>query len=242
MSGQQDGIGLTPRAGLGVERDDQKGITYMRLIPRSVCVALLAAFVMSAFAAASASAALPEFKGETGKITGTMGKAKFSALGASWACEKGTNSGEYVNSTTLGNVALTFKNCNKAQMECYTHENGPSSVELALSGLQAKLGYLAKATKVVGLKFEMAKNKCEDEDFGEQKYVGNLIGSITPINTKTKSFTVHIVVVAAKQEFVALEGEASNPFKVTSGVTSFGEIAEVAEVHFTTEKETEIAA
>jgi hypothetical protein len=214
----------------------------MRTKLKGGLVLLVAVLVVGVAGVSSASAALPEFKGETGKITGTMGTAKMSALGASWACEQGTSSGEYLNSTTLANVGLTFKNCNKTQMECYTHEKSSNNVEVALAGLQAKLGYLNKATKAVGLKFEMARNKCEDEDFGEQKYVGNLIGSIGPVNTKTKAFTVHLVVLAAKQEFTAFEGEVANPFKITSGATSFGEIVEVGDFHLTTEKETEIVA
>lgn len=128
----------------------------MRSKYRVAVAVLVASLAVTALAASSAFASLPEFKqvkpGET--FSGKVGSPTWELSNSwTWNDTEATISGEFVTEGThaykaLQNVKLTFTGGNHTA-SC----NNGAPWELTLTGLEAYLGYLNESTKLIGLVF-----------------------------------------------------------------------------------------
>lgn len=136
--------------------------------------AVLAALAASALASAAASAALPEFKGNFGKLEMTMSSPEWDGSLGLWTYRTGTITGEEASTSTLKNVTVTFteggEGCN----------SNTKTSELKMTGLKARLGYINKAKKEVGFMFEPVKQPIGEctQCSVKGKLLGVFIGSI----------------------------------------------------------------
>ncbi|HLM85430.1 MAG TPA: hypothetical protein VK272_04490 [Solirubrobacteraceae bacterium] len=151
-------------------------------------LALAAVFALGTLASAAAQAAAPEFVPVvSGKLEGTIGSTDFAVLGyGNFEYASGKISAEVASHKALKNVKLTFtegpiKGCNTG------------SLELVMSELGGRLGYLNKEHNEVGVMFEKKDPVVECEQTGSKlAYVGVFTARITPIATKTKKFTLKL--------------------------------------------------
>ena len=179
------------------------------MITRSVKImglCLVAAFVASVVAVASASAAgSPLFLFPAG---GT--KPQFSSVGgagvlvqkasptseengAEVKCTSAADTGEIAGDMTdrAINVVVTFKGCtSKIALTTYKCQSGAVAEEIKTNQLEGQLGYISEANKTVGLMLKpqapatlFAEFECTKgiEKF-KVKVRGEIIGEITPVN------------------------------------------------------------
>jgi hypothetical protein len=85
----------------------------MRLKSRTVFLALVAVFALSAVTAASASAVTPEFKPvpTKKKFTSSSVTVTFESAGNTLTCEKSATAGEITGAKTIGKVVVKFTGC-----------------------------------------------------------------------------------------------------------------------------------
>jgi hypothetical protein len=136
----------------------------MRLHSRGVLLTIIAVVAMSVVTAASASAALPEFKPvpTKKKFTSTSGKVVWNVPSepVSVTCSKSTASGEITGVSTIGKTVIKFTGCNLEQGSkgpCPVHStNTTNAGELVTNGLKGELGTvkMAEAASGVGMLFE----------------------------------------------------------------------------------------
>jgi hypothetical protein len=142
-----------------------------RSICRSVLLALVAVFAMSAVTTATASATLPEFKP-------VPAKKKFSSKGGTmkWtfdngteemACAKSSATGEIASAKTVGGVVIVYTGCKSSHNvsggneNCPLNSKGAKAEEIVTEPLTGELGTVAKAqaTSEVGLRFKPVTGK-----------------------------------------------------------------------------------
>jgi hypothetical protein len=131
----------------------------MRSTMRTVIAGGLALLVLSMVAAASASAALPEFKPvpTKKKFTGTSGTFTVKSGFGIITCSKSTTAGEITSASTLGKVVVKFTGCkieNSANGEtCSMKSPTGKEGEVITTTLQAELGTVktTEAPSGVGL-------------------------------------------------------------------------------------------
>ena len=179
------------------------------MITRSVKImglCLVAAFVASVVAVASASAAgsplflfpaggtKPQFSSVSGPVVFVQKASAISEEnGAELKCTSGTDTGEIAGDMTdrAINVVVTFKGCTaKVALTTYTCQSGAVAGEIKSNKLEGQLGYISEAAKTVGLMLKpqapatlFAEFECTKgaEKF-KNKIRGELIGEITPVN------------------------------------------------------------
>ncbi len=185
------------------------------------------------------AAVLPQFTVET-KFTGTSGKGKLTLSGSEIKCEEGTSEGS-PTSKLLGKFTIDFKKCTIGGKECHS-EGDAEGIELVAGeyhlvrlglGL-AGMWLLVNPVKIV-CKFLSTKIELK----------GNVLGGITPINTKAAKFEIAINAMEGKQAFTQFENDEllTENAKLEGSVNggAFKEATEEsAENKITTEKETEI--
>jgi uncharacterized low-complexity protein len=170
---------------------------------RILGMALVAVLAMSAVAVAIASAAAPEFSPATNSGTSKSATATFTEEGEVFSIKCTSNTGtSTITSAKAGTFEESFKNCKAASIETCT-TTGQASGTIVSKGTFA-LGFI-KGTEV-GLKFspEPTEFKCSTNTV---KVTGCAAAPITPINTKTKTFTVELK-GKTKQEPAEFEGAA----------------------------------
>jgi hypothetical protein len=168
----------------------------MRFISRGAFVALVAVFAMSAIAATSASAALPEFIGSfPAKYQLKSGSVTLYEEGTKLSCLSATGEGSVTGAKTLV-AKFVFKHCEAASWKC-TSKGAKEAGEVKTGELASALVYTSKANKEVGIVF----NKYEPGKVfppppipifapftcGEQKEGGvrnGIIALIGPLNKK----------------------------------------------------------
>jgi hypothetical protein len=161
---------------------------------------LLAVFAVSALAAASVSAAEPEWRQKGAKLpvgkkvtfTGTSGEGELRTTSGSFTevkCTAGTSSGEIEGEKSASKVTVTFTGC-KDNFGRKCTSAGKASGEIVSNAVSGELGYLNKAEKKVGLVLSgtggtkvFAAFECGSPPFGSASTVtGEVIGEVKPIN------------------------------------------------------------
>jgi hypothetical protein len=151
-------------------------------------------------ASASAAAAKPRFafSGSKKHFTSKSGAGTLETkAGKKVTCTEGSNTGEVekTGGNTVTKVIVIFKGCESEHFKCHTA--GQAEGEIKTNELEGQIGYLEKvASGKVGLDL---KPKPSNELFAEFECVGGIvkvkvrgdvIGELTPINKKTKTFTL----------------------------------------------------
>jgi hypothetical protein len=189
---------------------------------------LVAVLAMSAVAAASASAAAPEFKfgvngkfpnpsyGESGAVTlATKVENKKEKLLRQVTCKASKTTEEMGGFTEFKKVLVKLTGC-KAEGPLFTTSTCKSasggSEEIIANTLTAKLRYIDEATDEVGLVFApetgttFASFTCTD--LGQEQHLtvkGSVIGRITPVRTFAKTFKIEFAQAKGVQKPTAYE-------------------------------------
>lgn len=185
-------------------------------IAKTLILGLVAAFALSAVAAASASATLPEFSNYPVKFESKSGKSILEASKEKIECTKDTNKGEITGPKT-DVVVVTFEGCTTASglVECGTKGT------IKTNELESELGYINAANKEVGLSLKPKTSGglfAEFECAGVKiKVKGSIIGKITPVNTLTSTFELVFKCVSGKQEIEKFEGGLTDVLEVEKG-------------------------
>jgi hypothetical protein len=171
----------------------------MRLHSRGVLLTIVAVVAMSVVTAASASAALPEFKPVPAKkkFTSTSGTVTWTFNGGTetMTCTKSSAAGELTGAKTLGKLVVKFTGCTSTgtgKSGCATRsKNATNEGEIVTNALGGELGTVStkEATSGVGLLLkpetgstwtETVANEC----LHEGKLTGSLAAEVATIGKK----------------------------------------------------------
>jgi hypothetical protein len=166
-------------------------------------------------ASAPVQAALPEFvpsKGVplVGKMTAPLVMALTSGV-PTITCKAGTFAGEVTAAKTLSKLKYKMTGCESGGFKCQT--TGAASGELITAELTGTIGYVNSAMKKVGLRFRPTTGT----DFVDFECVGVLVTvslkkavicAITPVNVRTRKFTINCKQSKGVQEIRKFEGES----------------------------------
>jgi hypothetical protein len=191
----------------------------MRLKSKSVLLALVAVFAMSAVVTAAASATTPEFKPVPTKKKFTV--VQSGSADALWGvnvstCTKGTATGEITGARTVGDVVLVYTGCTasgETKSGCPLSSEGAKAGEVVIKPLSGELG-TAEPSGHVGLLLKPETKKvwttfAGDECSFETEMSGSLAGLV---QTTGKKQTTN------KLEFNAPSGvQEIRSFKLDSG-------------------------
>jgi hypothetical protein len=218
----------------------------MRFISRSAFLALVAVCALSAVGLASASAALPAFGPSTfipAKFSGTAkGTIKFEETAGKYSCSGVSSiSGSIASSTSLTGVVIKFDCESGSSIICQR----PLKI-LETRELKGRLGYVTKPTKV-GLLLEPVAEpiaSCTAFDGVPAEIKGSLLGEITPVNSLTKTFTLHYTESGGTQTLRHFEGEEvlHNLTKLLAGESKASNFGYEGTLTFTTEHDMELKA
>jgi hypothetical protein len=223
---------------------------------RVMGLALVAVFLLGAVGAASASAALPEFKAPGGfpvKFSAESGAGTLETVaGRTVTCKKDKATGEVGSATEAKNIVATLEECTTGAFGI-TFNCGT----ITSNTLKASPHYLTNpnTSTEVGLDFlpvsgtEFAKFTCTSI-FGNETLAvkGSAVGKITPINKATKSATLTFAQTNGKQKyegyFVGATFTKDTLETTGTGLMGFGPEQSAIERVYTVlfEKEIEIAA
>jgi hypothetical protein len=204
---------------------------------------LLASLAVSAWAAASASAALPEFSGPIPTtFTAKSGATTLETVkGAKITCTADTGGGE-VSGPKTGTIKLTFTGCELVTLALPCNTVGVPPGEIITNTLLMTLGYISiEPKKEVGIDLSTATGAPLMEFVcGALKVsvTGSVIGKVLPINKLVKPpahFTLKFTQAAGKQKPTHFSGgpidvpftSFGGPF-VESGLTSTDTLALVS--------------
>jgi hypothetical protein len=156
---------------------------------RIIGLAVVAMFIMSAVATASASAALPEWGFAAAATTTFTSKAGAGTLestsGTKVKCTSNTATGTLEKPKAVKKVTVTYKGCKEGSNECKT--TGSAKEEIVTGPIEGTLIYAgAGSTKAS----ELLKHESGGGTFVEfkcgagltVKVTGEIIGEATPIN------------------------------------------------------------
>jgi hypothetical protein len=178
---------------------------------RTITAAIYVVAILSigAVAAASASAALPEFSGPFPKaFTSTSKASTLETVGKTKVkCEADTNAGT-ITGPNAGNLTITFTGCQTKTIPC----NSPGAVpgEIVTHGLTSTLGYINRELKEVGIDFSnpagalVLEFQCGPATAGVVR--GSVIGKITPVNKLVKP-PAHFTVKFAQKKGIQTIGK-----------------------------------
>lgn len=196
----------------------------MRL--RTLGLALVAVFAMSAVAASAASATLPEFGSSSGfpvkftshNKTGVEPKLhSTTALGAhNVACKESKDKGEVLNSKEVGKIKVEYKGCVEEGTTKKCTTTGEVAGVIVTKELKGRIGYISEPAKTVGVELEpvtaplFAEFTCET--VGKVKVEGCTIGQAKPVNVPP-STTGELIFkeLGGKQEFEEIVGGKNKP-------------------------------
>lgn len=191
---------------------------------RTLGLCCMTALVLSAGAAASASAALPEFVGPfPTPFTSKSGKTTLETVKkATITCTADTGNGEVTGPKT-GVTTITFTGCEFATLGIVCNSTGVPPGDIVTATLVMTLGYINGPKKEAGIDLSTATGGplMEFSCAGLRVLVdGSVIGRITPVNKVVKPpshFTLKFTQAAGKQKPTKFE---AGPTDVLS--TSFG--------------------
>jgi hypothetical protein len=175
----------------------------------------IAMLAISAIATAAASAALPEQVPASGTFTATSGKSTFETKsGEKVVCEEDKASGEITGAKT-DKSTITFSKCEAFGLKCKS--KGAASGEIVLK-MNSELVYINKSKKEVGNILTLAEElTIECTVLQKLKVKGATLCPITPVNTKTKTFTLTCTETKGVQQ--PTEYENSSGVKVKAPIT-----------------------
>jgi hypothetical protein len=198
---------------------------------RILTLGLLALMAITAYASASASAALPELvnnKGEALKekeFTSKSGKGTLKATNGTVMCTADTNKGT-VTGTKSDEVVVTFTNCtDNFGNNCQSA--GQATGTIVTNLLESTLGYINKTTTPPEVGIDLAPKapatvfvsfKCGP--FITVEVRGSVIGKITPVNKLVKTtehFTLAFTEAGGKQVPEKFEGGAKDTLESNFG-------------------------
>jgi len=197
-------------------------------------ICLAAVFALSA--AASASAALPEFTGPFPKTfelkSGPTTLATSTGLKVKCSVARGEGK---ITSAQMGTLTIKFVECQLAGLPC-GQPAGATPGEIATSPLTATLGYVNSAAKEVGLDLQGAPSvavfECGGVGTGYDFVVkGSVIGKLSPVNKLQRAgapFKLRFARIGNKQKIMSFEGGAKDVLEstiTTANGTSSGESA-----------------
>jgi len=177
---------------------------------RRLSLTLIATAALGAVGATAASAALPEFVGPSPlPFKSTLKASTLETVGGlKITCTGGSNTGELTGPKSL-TVRITFTGCILNGLPC---TSGAAAGAIETSTLNGTLGYIKKATKVVGIDLALPGAPLMAFDCGEDLRIavfGSVIGRITPVDVNVappKHFTLAFAQKAGKQHLTHLEG------------------------------------
>jgi len=243
----------------------------MKSMMKVMGLCFVAAFVMSAVAAAtaSASATTPEFRFAAGNkefsSTGTIGKLETSA-GELVECKEETDRGEIEGASPshrIRDLLISYKGCTSTILtKTYKCQSSKAnSEEIKTFNLLARLGWISKPKTEVGILFNpeagvsgnpnnlFAEFACvKGEETISIKVRGSVIAKITPVNTLINlggSFLVAFTKGAGKGEpgIKSFEGLVINKLETeTTTSKKFIESSAEGEANFFPLVSTEIEA
>ncbi len=207
----------------------------MRFISRRALGAFVAVCVMSVVAAASASAALPEFvpNGSASKpITFRVKLGHVVFRPVAWGqeyveCESASATGSIVGAKELTTKALRLVGCGLAGESTHACTSGSlKSGEVETEALSGTLGYVEKEpSKVVGLKLEGPHEGIKRPEFAAgftcvvapldttwvEDVTGPLYGQVQSLNKPATAFVVAFKTKksSSEQELTKFEGETN---------------------------------
>jgi hypothetical protein len=223
----------------------------MRFKFKTMLAALVAALALTALAAATASAALPEFVPSGSPHSYSFG---IGLRGSAVTLEReksepiicndreGSPGGQGLISgaSEVSRTIMTFTNCWENEVSNYPCYNNATDNGIETEALIGKLGYVKKEpTKIVGLKLEgpeikvgvhgpIAKTvKCFGpfgQHLGEAQITGVVYGSIGPLNKSVTSLEVRYEQSKSKQSITSFEGELKGghlTWEVATGLQAF---------------------
>ena len=192
---------------------------------RIVGLALVVVFAMSAMVASAASAALPEFS-TSSTFKASSGHALLETkAGHKVECSASTGEGTITAPKSVTKASVKFTGCKEPEIGA-TCSSGSKSGEIVTKMLAGTLKYINAGAKEVGIELKPESStekvfvtfKCEIFGFGSTLTVrGSLTGKITPVNTKTNTYTLAYTQSKGKQTYPSeslLETESS-------GIVSF---------------------
>jgi hypothetical protein len=200
---------------------------------------LTAALALTAITATTATAALPEFnyKGLP-RFTLKGSKVAFDEAGGhSYSCEVSKGEGKITGKKTA-TATLTLNKCS-APLGATCQSTGASIEEIKTGTLPVELVYTSKANHEAGLIFNYEATKknplttfaswyCESLLGGKTTGLGvrgSIIAPVTPVNTKTGSYTTKFEATKEVQSPTTYETETGEK------LTAFPELALISE-HF----------
>ena len=209
----------------------------MRYLRRSA-ICLLVSVGIGGFAAAAASAALPEFVPVPAGFESLLKATKLETVGKTKVtCKHGGNFGHGTGPKTL---EISFKLFECKIPGAFCTSPGAAIGEIVTPPLVATLGYITKAPKVVGLDLTSPVGPIMEFTCGATPFtvLGSVIGRITPLNKVLPSSTPFKLAFAQKeghQKFPALEGEPPDVLMTSISKGPFEEsgLAGVVEIFLT---------
>jgi hypothetical protein len=184
--------------------------------------AIAATAALTAIAATTATAALPEFSpGATGETftgtssTGTLETSKKGSLECAADKIKGT-----LLSKTEALITIDFESCEIFGLVGARSLGDKEGVILV--GFKAKLCYINKSTKDVGLLGSILPIHTEIPSAAVLLIMlGSVIGLITPVNTKTKEFEIKYEQEKSGQKIKKCEGGPENLLFISENEGAF---------------------
>jgi hypothetical protein len=210
-----------------------------------VGAALLAVLAVSAIGSATAFA-LPEFlpnpEGQGITLGGKSGAGQLQIQGGGTVkCEKDKVLGQLLTLTHV-DIDIHFEGCKALGFQANTPLDNPGVI--LVKGL-ALLCYLNKAAKTVGLNVEVTPTLQIEVPTAKQsiEVKGNVIGEVTPVNSKKSTGTVNFTQKEGKPGIEKCEGAAAAVLLAKEGTKEFKPAGEETkeEVEFLkAEKATEV--
>jgi hypothetical protein len=180
--------------------------------PTAISVAVVAAFAASMLSAAVASAEAPEFNPATDSSTVSGGAFKFTEAGKGLFAVECTNSqGLYFGANAKGgHFEETFEGC-KAALSGKCTGLADLKGEITVTGqydLRFLAGQVGKESAALAFLINPVHFECE-KTIVLIGVAGCVAGSVTPLNNKTKTFTVELNQIGGVESIKEVENEAN---------------------------------
>jgi hypothetical protein len=185
--------------------NETRKVVYMKAVLRGMTGALVATCALAVLASASASAALPEFRGGTPTFTGSGGTVTIEEVleggeTGKYTCTSSSISGQIVGSKEVAKVTAKFM----CASFCHNTEGVWEAKEL-----KGRIAYISKASKTVGLLLEPVTQPITECSHGatSAKIKGSIIGAIGPVNMSQTGFNLTYQQTKGIQGLRHFEGE-----------------------------------
>jgi hypothetical protein len=182
----------------------------------------LVVILATSMVAAAAAEALPEWQKEAKPLTETLpfkvkgltGQFDSSKIDVTWTSVGGK--GVIKGSNEVAKLSLVFwgSKVKILKEECEVNSPGAAKGEIVTKELKGSIGYLNKASKIVGALAQPVsgttvteiEGKCFE---GKEDVLGSAVGEVTSeLNKETSGVTLSFAVTSkGKQEFTKFEGE-----------------------------------